>query len=112
VYHRDSSSKFWDSIDDDLEAIRNKAAGDDSKIIRYAILSFKLNPYLVSSRAFRHILTGDRKEHGVDNYTLKENTDEFQQKVDDVIDADDVNAVNAATSAQPASAEPDSNVEE
>ncbi|KAJ7239485.1 hypothetical protein C8J57DRAFT_1528140 [Mycena rebaudengoi] len=96
VYHRDSSSKFWDSIDDDLEAIRNKAAGDDSKIIR----------------AFRHILTGDRKEHGVDNYTLKENTDEFQQKVDDVIDAGDVNAVNAATSAQPASAEPDSNVEE
>ncbi|KAJ7256654.1 hypothetical protein C8J57DRAFT_1517291 [Mycena rebaudengoi] len=98
VYHRDSSSKFWDSIDDDLEAIRNKAAGDDSKIISFLQ---GLSPF-----------TGDRKEHGVDNYTLKENTDKFQQKVDDVIDADDVNAVNAATSAQPASAEPDSNVEE
>jgi hypothetical protein len=47
--------------------------------------------------AFRHILTADQENHGVNNYEIDEETlDLFQQEVDDVIDA---NLVDAATTA-------------
>ncbi|KAK7005426.1 hypothetical protein R3P38DRAFT_3215057 [Favolaschia claudopus] len=47
-------------------------------------------------RAFRHILTTDQEEHGVNDYAIEEETvDDFQQDVDDVIDA---TAANAASS--------------
>lgn len=49
-------------------------------------------------RAFRHVLTKDQEKHGVKNYELDEKTvDEFQLKVDELID---VEAADAASSAQ------------
>ncbi|KAJ7670813.1 hypothetical protein DFH06DRAFT_1369978 [Mycena polygramma] len=82
TFLEDPSMKFWDSVDKDLAKIRNKAAGDSKKLVR----------------AFRHILTTDQEKHGVkEDYTIEEETaDFFQQQVDDVIDA---NVVNAATTA-------------
>ncbi|KAJ7221198.1 hypothetical protein C8J57DRAFT_1536701 [Mycena rebaudengoi] len=66
---KNSSSKFWDTVDEDLAKIRKKANGDSKQIIR----------------AFRHILKMDRETHGVDNYT--DVVDTFQQDVDNVVDA-------------------------
>ncbi|KAJ7275679.1 hypothetical protein C8J57DRAFT_1504981 [Mycena rebaudengoi] len=68
---KNSSSKFWDTVDEDLAKIRKKANGDSKQIIR----------------AFRHILKMDRETHGVDNYTIADVVDTFQQDVDNVVDA-------------------------
>ncbi|KAJ7891632.1 hypothetical protein B0H14DRAFT_2560688 [Mycena olivaceomarginata] len=53
-----------------------------------------------SNRAFRHVLEQDQAKHGKKTYKdsdIQEKVDKFQQKIDDIIDAD---AMDAATSAQ------------
>ena len=48
-------------------------------------------------RAFRHTLEKAKAKHGIRNYNeLDEKVDEFQQKVDDLIE---VGVIDAATSA-------------
>ncbi|KAJ7697138.1 hypothetical protein B0H17DRAFT_1197535 [Mycena rosella] len=82
VYLKVPGPKFWDKLDVRLAKIRKESGGDAGKI----------------ARAFRHILTVDQDKHGAKDYDLDEKTvDDFQQKVDDLID---VGAVDAATSAQ------------
>ncbi|KAJ7778755.1 hypothetical protein DFH07DRAFT_950767 [Mycena maculata] len=71
VFIKDESTGFWNTVDDDLSDIRKKANNDNSKIVR----------------AFRHILKEDRAKHGVDNYTIANTVDTFQQEVDDVVEA-------------------------
>ncbi|KAJ7126360.1 hypothetical protein C8R46DRAFT_1061209, partial [Mycena filopes] len=82
VYIKHSGPKFWDKIDERLVKIRNEADGDSKKIVR----------------AFRHLLTADQNARGTNNYVLEDRAaDEFQQRVDDIID---VRALDVATSAQ------------
>ncbi|KAJ7501283.1 hypothetical protein B0H11DRAFT_1908160 [Mycena galericulata] len=82
VYLKHPGNKFWDKLDERLARIRQEADGDANKIIK----------------AFRHVLTKDQEKHGVKNYELDEKTvDEFQLKVDELID---VEAADAASSAQ------------
>lgn len=87
-----------------LEKIREDANGDAKKIVRYVSTSLRgLNPYSDQiSRAFRHIVEKDQKEHGVKNdkdKDLEDTVDAFQKKVDDLLDID---VVNASTSAEDA----------
>ncbi|KAJ7698600.1 hypothetical protein B0H17DRAFT_1196707 [Mycena rosella] len=82
VYLKVPGPKFWDKLDVRLAKIRKESGGDAGKI----------------TRAFRHILTIDQDKHSAKDYDLDEKTvDNFQQKVDNLID---VGAVDAATSAQ------------
>ncbi|KAJ6629916.1 hypothetical protein B0H10DRAFT_1775444, partial [Mycena sp. CBHHK59/15] len=79
VYLKEPGQKFWDKVDTNLAAIRKQANGDSKKI----------------AKAFRHILAADQDRHGSKDYELNdEYVDGFQQEVDDVIDA---NLVDAAT---------------
>ncbi|KAJ6614902.1 hypothetical protein B0H10DRAFT_1950308 [Mycena sp. CBHHK59/15] len=81
VYLKESGQKFWDKVDTNLANIRKHANGDSKKI----------------AKAFRHILSVDQDAHGSKDYQLDdEKVDGFQQEVDDVINA---NLVDAATSA-------------
>ncbi|KAJ6623229.1 hypothetical protein B0H10DRAFT_2213617 [Mycena sp. CBHHK59/15] len=91
VFLQDSGPKYWDKLDASLASIRSEAKGDAKKI----------------TRAFRHILTKDQNTHGVKDYEISDTTvDNFQQEVDDLIDA---GATDLATSvAVPApAAQPD-----
>ncbi|KAJ7795670.1 hypothetical protein B0H14DRAFT_2620726 [Mycena olivaceomarginata] len=74
-------SKFWDQMDKRLARIR-KMGGNDAKKI---------------TKGFRQALEADQAKHGIqDSYELDETVvDEFQQKIDDLID---IRAVDAATS--------------
>ncbi|KAJ7487100.1 hypothetical protein FB451DRAFT_1391953 [Mycena latifolia] len=83
VYIKHPGVKFWDKLDDRLITIRKESGGDANKLIR----------------AFRFALTDDQNTHGVKNYELddEKDVDEFQQSVDDLIEAGNV---DAATSAQ------------
>ncbi|KAK7027217.1 hypothetical protein R3P38DRAFT_2777280 [Favolaschia claudopus] len=86
VYLRDSGPKFWDKLDSTLAEIRNNAEGDAKKL----------------TRAFRHILTKDQELHGVKNYEITASAVEnFQQEVDDLIDAGNA---DLATSVAPSAA--------
>ncbi|KAJ7854787.1 hypothetical protein B0H13DRAFT_2358274 [Mycena leptocephala] len=82
VYLKNPGSNFWDKLDSKLENIRNDADGDAKKL------------------AFRHVLEQDQAKHGKKNYKdsdIEGKVDPFQQKVDDIID---IEAMDAATSAQ------------
>ncbi|KAJ7705481.1 hypothetical protein B0H17DRAFT_1193154 [Mycena rosella] len=80
VYLKHPGPKYWDKLDARLATIRKEGGGDAGRI----------------TKAFKHILTIDQDKHGAKDYELDEKTvDDFQQKVDDLID---VEAVNAATS--------------
>ncbi|KAJ7816867.1 hypothetical protein B0H14DRAFT_3148482 [Mycena olivaceomarginata] len=71
-------------LDFKLETIRNDADGDAKKLVR----------------AFRHVLEQDQAKHGKKNYKdsdIEGKVDPFQQKIDDIID---IEAMDAATSAQ------------
>ncbi|KAF8156387.1 hypothetical protein K438DRAFT_2075626 [Mycena galopus ATCC 62051] len=84
VYLTNPGSNFWDKLDSKLENIRNNADGDAKKLVR----------------AFHHVLEQDQAKHGKKNYKdsdIEGKVDLFQQKVDDIID---VEAMDAATSAQ------------
>ncbi|KAJ7486820.1 hypothetical protein FB451DRAFT_1534905 [Mycena latifolia] len=83
VYMKHPGVKFWDKLDDRLVTIRKESGGDANKLIR----------------AFRFALTNDQNTHGIKNYELddEKDVDEFQQSVDDLIEAGNV---DAATSAQ------------
>ncbi|KAJ7046396.1 hypothetical protein C8F04DRAFT_1248638 [Mycena alexandri] len=49
-------------------------------------------------RAFRHLLIADQETRGANNYVLEDRAaDEFQQRVDDIIE---VGVLDAATSVQ------------
>ncbi|KAJ7696835.1 hypothetical protein B0H17DRAFT_1177876 [Mycena rosella] len=77
VYIKHPGAKYWDKVDDRLAKIRKQAEGDATKVVK----------------AFRQLLKVDRETHGVNDYHLDEETvDEFQQQVDDVIDAGIVDA--------------------
>ncbi|KAJ7637420.1 hypothetical protein B0H17DRAFT_961226, partial [Mycena rosella] len=69
-YIKDSSIKFWTTVDEDLVKIREKAGGDLKKV----------------TKAFSHVLKTDRKQHGVDNYEIDEAVDTFQQDVDKMVE--------------------------
>ncbi|KAJ7663623.1 hypothetical protein B0H17DRAFT_1092583 [Mycena rosella] len=72
VYLKYLGSKYWDQVDDRLATIRRQADGDAKKV----------------TKAFRQVLATDREKHGIDNYKIEEETvEDFQQQVDDVIDA-------------------------
>ncbi|KAJ7671104.1 hypothetical protein B0H14DRAFT_3690667 [Mycena olivaceomarginata] len=81
VYLEHPGSKFWDQMDKRLARIR-KMGGNDAKKI---------------TKGFRQALEADQAKHGIqDSYELDETVvDEFQQKIDDLID---IRAVDAATS--------------
>ncbi|KAJ7862743.1 hypothetical protein B0H14DRAFT_2739705 [Mycena olivaceomarginata] len=84
VYLKNPGSNFWDKLDFKLENIRNDADGDAKKLVR----------------AFRHVLEQDQAKHGKKNYKdsdIEGKVDPFQQKVDDIID---IEAMDAATSAR------------
>ncbi|KAJ7887447.1 hypothetical protein B0H13DRAFT_2342340 [Mycena leptocephala] len=84
AYLKNPGSNFWDKLDSKLENIRNDADGDAKKLVR----------------AFRHVLEQDQAKHGKKNYKdsdIEGKVDPFQQKVDDIID---IEAMDAATSAQ------------
>ncbi|KAF8187249.1 hypothetical protein K438DRAFT_1764880 [Mycena galopus ATCC 62051] len=80
---------YWDCVDKRFAKIRAEANGDPKILARYG---------------FRFALTSDQDKHGSkDDYTLDETAvDEFQQKVDDLID---IGVVDAASSAQDEDAE-------
>ncbi|KAF7354470.1 hypothetical protein MVEN_01136200 [Mycena venus] len=81
VYLKEPRQKFWDAVDENLAKIRKRVDGDSKQIIR----------------AFRHILNADHNSHGVKDYTLDDETvDGFQQQVDDMIDANLVDAASTA----------------
>ncbi|KAH9912371.1 uncharacterized protein B0H18DRAFT_878163, partial [Fomitopsis serialis] len=64
---------FWDRIDDELAALRKKAAGNERKWIK----------------GLRHVLDKDRKKHGQDDHEvddLEDEVDELQQEVDDILE--------------------------
>ncbi|KAJ7878212.1 hypothetical protein B0H13DRAFT_2346752 [Mycena leptocephala] len=83
IFLQDSGPKFWDKLDAGLAAIRSAAEGNAKKI----------------TKAFRHILTKDQNEHGVKDYEISDaSVDNFQQEVDDLIDA---GATDLATSVAP-----------
>ncbi|KAK7020828.1 hypothetical protein R3P38DRAFT_2630067 [Favolaschia claudopus] len=80
VYLKHPDSKFWDKLDAKLDEIREDADGDPKQLVR----------------GFRHVLEQDQKKHGKKDYKdsdIQDAVDNFQQKVDDIID------VNAATTA-------------
>ncbi|KAJ7772340.1 hypothetical protein B0H16DRAFT_1769097 [Mycena metata] len=84
VYLKHPNGNFWDQVDKKLEKIRTTANGDQKQIVR----------------AFRHALECDQAKHGKKSYKdsdIEENVDEFQQKVDDIMD---IGAMDAATSTQ------------
>ncbi|KAJ7781881.1 hypothetical protein DFH07DRAFT_949575 [Mycena maculata] len=73
VFLQESGPKFWDKLDSSFAEIHTQAGGEAKKI----------------TRAFRHILTQDQAKHRVKgDYKLKDTSvDNFQQEVDDLIDA-------------------------
>ncbi|KAK7020957.1 hypothetical protein R3P38DRAFT_3548341 [Favolaschia claudopus] len=78
VYLKHPDSKFWDRLDAKLDEIREDADGDPKQLVR----------------GFRHVLEQDQKKYGKKDYKdsdIQDAVDNFQQKVDDIID------VNAAT---------------
>ncbi|KAJ7227864.1 hypothetical protein C8J57DRAFT_1584872 [Mycena rebaudengoi] len=79
-FAKDSSAKFWDTVDEDLARIRDNSDGDSQKI----------------TRAFRYILKKDRETYGVDDYKLEDTVDGFQQEVDDMIDANTAASASAS----------------
>ncbi|KAJ7453510.1 hypothetical protein FB451DRAFT_1144824 [Mycena latifolia] len=82
VLLKHSGSNSWNKVDDQLAKIRKQADGDPKKIIK----------------AFTHLLEKDQVTHGVKDYELdNENVDEFQESVDNVIDA---GAIDVATSVE------------
>ncbi|KAJ7046336.1 hypothetical protein C8F04DRAFT_1323240 [Mycena alexandri] len=84
VYLKHPNTNFWDQLDAKLEQIRNDADGDPKKVVR----------------AFRYTLEQDQRKHGKKNYKdadIEDRVDDFQQKVDDIID---IGLMDAATSAQ------------
>ncbi|KAF8134133.1 hypothetical protein K438DRAFT_1997844 [Mycena galopus ATCC 62051] len=88
AYLVNSGLKYWDYVDKRFAKIRAEANGDPKML----------------TRGFRFALTSDQDKHGSkDDYTLDETAvDEFQQKVDDLID---IGVVDAASSAQDEDAE-------
>ncbi|KAJ7703891.1 hypothetical protein B0H17DRAFT_1326673 [Mycena rosella] len=77
VYLKHPGVKFWDQVDERLVTIRAKADGDAKKV----------------TKLFRQVLATDREKHGIENYKIEaETVDDFQQQVDDVIDAGIMNA--------------------
>ncbi|KAJ7460044.1 hypothetical protein B0H11DRAFT_2242266 [Mycena galericulata] len=83
VYLQESGPKFWDKLDSTLAEIRAQAQGKAKKI----------------TKAFRHILTKDQELHGVKDYEINDTgVDNFQQEVDDLIDA---GATDLATTVAP-----------
>ncbi|KAJ7712551.1 hypothetical protein B0H14DRAFT_3171851 [Mycena olivaceomarginata] len=78
---QEDGPKFRDKLDSALAGIRAKASGDAKMI----------------ARAFRHILEKDQDLHGVKvDYSIADSAvEKLQQEVDDIIDA---NTLNAATS--------------
>ncbi|KAJ7097467.1 hypothetical protein C8R44DRAFT_889375 [Mycena epipterygia] len=79
-----SGPKFWDKLDSNLAEIRNNADGKAKRIVK----------------AFSHILAKDQEKHGVNDYEITVSAiDNFQQTVDDLIDA---GVTDVATSALPA----------
>ncbi|KAJ7652786.1 hypothetical protein DFH06DRAFT_1330882 [Mycena polygramma] len=68
-YIKDSSVGYWDTVDKALVKLRKTADGDSVQI----------------SRAFKWILGKDRETHGVNDYTIDDTVDTFQQEVDDII---------------------------
>ncbi|KAJ7364337.1 hypothetical protein DFH08DRAFT_798697 [Mycena albidolilacea] len=87
VYLEHPGSKFWDQMDKRLARIRKMGGNDAKKITKYWCSEY----YPWTS------LEVDQAKHGVqDSYELDETVvDEFQQKIDDLID---IHAVDAATS--------------
>ncbi|KAJ6456739.1 hypothetical protein C8R45DRAFT_1186444 [Mycena sanguinolenta] len=82
TYLKESGLKFWNTLDTDLAEIRAEAKG---------------NPKMVA-KAFRHILAQDQAKHGVKDYEITETgVNEFQQTVNDLIDA---GAADIASSVQ------------
>ncbi|KAJ7208458.1 hypothetical protein C8J57DRAFT_1540666 [Mycena rebaudengoi] len=79
-FTKDSSTRFWDTVDEDLAKIHNKSNGDSKKIIRAMEVTNICS-------AFRHILEKDRSTYGVNDFELDEAVDGFQQEVDEMIDA-------------------------
>ncbi|KAJ6608724.1 hypothetical protein B0H10DRAFT_1955157 [Mycena sp. CBHHK59/15] len=83
VYLQESGPKFWDKLDSTLAEIRAQAQGKAKKI----------------TKAFRHILTKDQELHTVKDYEINDTgVDNFQQEVDDLIDA---GATDLATTVAP-----------
>ncbi|KAJ7782556.1 hypothetical protein DFH07DRAFT_949347 [Mycena maculata] len=87
VFLQDSGPKFWDKLDSSLASIRSQAKGDAKKI----------------TRAFRHVLTKDQNKHGVKDYELTDGAvNNFQQEVDDLIDAGTTDLATSVAVAAPA----------
>ncbi|KAJ7716366.1 hypothetical protein B0H16DRAFT_1476780 [Mycena metata] len=85
VFLQDSGPKFWDTLDSSLAAIRAEAQGNAKKI----------------TKAFRHVLTQDQKDHGINDYEISDaGVDSFQQEVDDLIAAGTANLASSVTSAE------------
>ncbi|KAJ7021322.1 hypothetical protein C8F04DRAFT_1195645 [Mycena alexandri] len=84
VFLQDSGPEFWDKLDSSLAAIRAEAQGNPKKI----------------AKAFRHIVTIDQSEHGVKDYEISDaGVDNFQQEVDDLIDAGTADLASSVTAA-------------
>ncbi|KAJ7724640.1 hypothetical protein B0H16DRAFT_1895392 [Mycena metata] len=84
VYLKNPKGDFWDKLDLKLQDIREKAGGDSKKVVR----------------AFRSVLEADQAKHGHKTYKdsdMEDQTDEFQQTVDNIID---IGTMDAATSTQ------------
>ncbi|KAJ6591420.1 hypothetical protein B0H10DRAFT_1960746 [Mycena sp. CBHHK59/15] len=70
AFIKDPSKRFWNTVDKDLDKIRKKANGDAKMVIK----------------AFRHILTEDRKKHGVNDYEIEDTVNAFQEDADKVVE--------------------------
>ncbi|KAJ7877493.1 hypothetical protein B0H13DRAFT_1893172 [Mycena leptocephala] len=64
VYLKEPGQKFWDAVDSNLAKTRKQAGGDSKKI----------------ARAFRHILTANQENHGVNNYEIDEETLDYSSR--------------------------------
>lgn len=89
MYVKSSGKDYWNAIDEKLEAIRTRAEYDSAKITKYVPYLFVVPTWCnVIFRAFKMTLETDHRTYGVDDGTeMEDNVEDWQQGVDDSIEA-------------------------